>query len=102
MNNSSEVAPIQLNEVAPRKDEKKPSAGHDLSLVGHVKVKLDAVIGACEIPVSELMSLSKGDVVTLLAGLDDPVTLWLDERPIARGELVAVDDNFGVRIIEVL
>ena len=102
MSKNSEIAPIQLNEVAARKDERQSPSTNDLSMVGHVKVKLDAVIGDCEIPVSELMALSKGDVLTLLAGLDDPITLWLDDRPIARGELVAVDDNFGVRITEVL
>lgn len=100
--NSSEVAPIRLSEVAVSAATARPAVTADISVVGHVQVQLDAVVGACQISVERLMQLSSGDVLTLLADLDDPIVLRLNDKPIARGELVAVGDHFGVRVVEVL
>jgi len=99
---SAEIAPIELAEVRPMVRDAASAASRDLSLIGHVQVKLEAFIGQCQLPVSRLMALSSGDVLALTAGLDDPITLRLNDKPIARGELVAVDDHFGIRISEIL
>ena len=78
------------------------SATKDLDLVGHVRVSLVAELGQAEMTVDELFKLSKQDVVTLNESLDAPVTLLLNGKPIARGTLLAVDENLGVRITELL
>ncbi|WP_312368413.1 FliM/FliN family flagellar motor switch protein [Stenotrophomonas sp.] len=72
----------------------------DLSLLGHVKVSLVAEIGSTELTVDELFSLRSQDLVTLNESVDAEVTLLLNGRPVARGELVAVEDKLGVRITE--
>lgn len=72
----------------------------DLSLLGHVKVSLVAEIGSTELTVEELFSLRSQDLVTLNESVDAEVTLLLNGRPVARGELVAVEDKLGVRITE--
>lgn len=100
--NAVNVAPLELSEAAATPPSTTSTPKRDLSLVGHVPVRLDALIGSCEMPVAQLMALSAGDVVSLLAGLDEPITLRLNDKPIARGELVAVGEQFGVRITEVL
>lgn len=74
----------------------------DLDLVGHVRVSLVAELGTAEMTVDELFKLAKQDVVTLNEALDAPVTLLLNGKAIARGALLAVDDNLGVRITELL
>jgi flagellar motor switch protein FliN len=74
----------------------------DLSLVGHVKVSLAAQVGNTEMTVDELFALKKQDVLRLDQPADAVVTLLLNGKPIARGELVAVDDNLGVRITELI
>ncbi len=74
----------------------------DLSLVGHVKVSLVAEIGKTEMTVEELFSLRKQSVVKLDQDTDAVVTLRLNDKAIARGELVAVGDNLGVRITELI
>lgn len=102
MTSPADVAPLELSEVRPTKKESAATPLRDLSVIGQVQVKLEAVIGHCQLPVARLLSLSAGDVLNLSAGLDDPITLRLNEQTIARGELVAVGDQFGVRITEVL
>jgi len=72
----------------------------DLSLLGHVKVSLVAEIGQAEMTVDELFGLKKQDTVTLDRSVDAEVTLLLNGRPVAKGELVAVEDRLGVRLTE--
>ena len=72
----------------------------DLSLLGHVKVSLVAEIGTAELTVEQLFGLSSKDLVTLDQGVDAEVTLLLNGRPVARGELVAIEDKLGIRITE--
>lgn len=74
----------------------------DLSLVGHVKVSLVAEIGKAEMTVEELFALRKQSTVKLDQDADAVVTLLLNDKAIARGELVAVGDNLGVRITELV
>lgn len=74
----------------------------DLSLVGHVKVSLVAEVGQVDITVDELFALKKHDMVNLNQASDAVITLLLNGKPVARGELVAVDDHLGVRIIEMV
>jgi flagellar motor switch protein FliN/FliY len=72
----------------------------DFALVGHVPVTLMAQIGSVSITVEQLFKLRTGDVVTMDEALDAPVTLLLNGKAIARGELLAVDDQLGVRVTE--
>jgi len=78
------------------------SAAPDLNLVGHVKVRLTAVLGETEISLAELFELKAGKVLTLGQGLEEPVTLQLNGKPVATAQLVAVGDHFGVQIVQVL
>lgn len=72
----------------------------DISLVGHVPVTLVARIGSVSMTVEQLFKLRQGDVVAMAEALDAPVTLLLNGKAVARGELLAVDDQLGVRITE--
>lgn len=72
----------------------------DIGLIGHVQVALSAQVGTISMSVEKLFALKSGDVVGMNELLEAPLTLLLNGRPVARGELVAVDDHFGVRILE--
>ena len=73
----------------------------DLSLVGHVTVSLVAEIGTAEMSISDLFALNKHDIVKLDQSSDAWVTLLLNGKPVARGELMAVEDQLGIRITEI-
>jgi len=70
-------------------------------LLKGVKVSLEASLGRSDISVEEMMALEKGSVVTLETGLADHVELFLNDALIARGEIVAVGEKYGVRIVEI-
>jgi flagellar motor switch protein FliN/FliY len=66
-----------------------------------VNVTLKARLGELTLTVAELLALKSGSVVKLDAGLNDLVELRLNQTVVARGELVAVGDHFGLRIVEI-
>lgn len=94
------VNPIDL----PDAPESAPTGSNlltkDMSLVGHVSVTLTALVGSVSLNIEQLFALKKGEVLSMNESYDTPVTLLLNGKPVARGELVAVEDNFGIRITE--
>jgi flagellar motor switch protein FliN/FliY len=75
--------------------------GERLDLIEHVNVRVTVSLGETEIPISKLFALASGDVLSLDREADAPVDIRVNERLVARGVLVAVGDQFGVRITEI-
>jgi flagellar motor switch protein FliN len=96
------VAPtlIQFSELSERQEAANGVVLANFDVVRNVQVKLSVVAGRGSIPVGELLSLRQGQVVKLESLLDTPMEVLLDGNVIARGDLVAVGDHFGVRIGE--
>jgi flagellar motor switch protein FliN/FliY len=97
---SNVVNNIEFPELAGGGD-RTPALGERLDLIGHVKVKLTVALGAAEVTIGKLFSLSPNDVVTLDRSVEAPVDIRLNEKIVARGTLVAVGDNFGVRVTDI-
>lgn len=74
----------------------------DPEIFGDVKVELMATLGRGEMTVSELVNLASDMVVPLDTPLNGLVELKFKDRIVARGEIVSVGDQFGVRITEIL
>jgi flagellar motor switch protein FliN/FliY len=70
-------------------------------LFRNVRVALEARLGKSPMTVEQIMALKGGDVVTLESSLADHVDLYLNDVLVARGEIVAVGDKFGVRIVDI-
>jgi flagellar motor switch protein FliN/FliY len=85
-------------------DPPAPSASigdADLTRLTDVTVELTVEVGRTRMSLGETMSLGQGSVVTLDRLADKPVDLLVNGRPIARGEVVVIDEQFGLRITEV-
>jgi flagellar motor switch protein FliN len=78
------------------------SAAADLSLVLDVPVEISVEIGRARMTIGEAMSLAQGSVVALERMAGEPVDLLVNGRPVARGEVIAIDEQFGLRVTEVL
>jgi flagellar motor switch protein FliN/FliY len=74
----------------------------DLTRLTDVTVELTVEVGRTHMSLGETMSLGQGSVVTLDRLADKPVDLLVNGRPIARGEVVVIDEQFGLRITEVM
>lgn len=72
----------------------------NLDVIRNVKVKLSVRMGEAIVSVSELMHMKEEHILKLDTALDASIDVLLEGNVVARGQLVAVDDNFGVRITE--
>lgn len=72
----------------------------DLGLLMDVRVKLTVQLGSCRMPMREVMELVPGSVIQLNQEAKDPVGLFVNDKLIAYGEVVVVEDNFGIKITE--
>jgi flagellar motor switch protein FliN/FliY len=75
--------------------------GADLRRLRDVLVELTVEIGRTQMTVGETLELRPGSVVTLERMAGEPVDLLVNGRRIARGEVVVVDEEFGLRVTEI-
>jgi flagellar motor switch protein FliN/FliY len=68
----------------------------------HVQVPVSVSFGATQIRMKDLLNLTTGSVVELDQALHDNVEVRVNDRVIARGEVVAVDGHYGVRVLELI
>lgn len=97
----SKIERLEIAQLEEPINEMKPLLGDgNLDLIKEVKVKLEVRVGESEMTVNELLNLGKGSVVQLSRTITTPVDVLIDGKVIARGHLVAADDNFGIQITE--
>lgn len=73
-----------------------------LDVLMDVSLHVTAELGTCTMSVAEILKLGNGSIVELDRLAADPIDLRVNGRLVARGEVVAIDDNFGVRISELV
>jgi flagellar motor switch protein FliN/FliY len=73
-----------------------------LELVLDVKVKVTVQLGSCHLPMREVLELSPGTVIQLNQQASDPVGLYVNDKLVAYGEVVVVEDSFGIKITELV
>jgi len=76
--------------------------GEDLGAVYEIPVQLSAVLGKTTLPVSQLLRLGRGAVVELDRKVGEPIDILVNNRLVARGEVVILDDRLGVTMTEII
>ena len=79
-----------------------PSSTADLEAVYDIPVKVSAILGKTKMKVSQLMNLNKGAIIELDRKVGEAIDIYVNNNLVARGEVVVIDDNFGIRIGEIL
>ncbi|HTX08453.1 MAG TPA: flagellar motor switch protein FliN [Solirubrobacteraceae bacterium] len=74
----------------------------DLRRLSAVPVDLSVEMGRTRMTVGETLELRQGSIITLNRMAGEPVDLLVNGTPIARGEVVVIDEQFGLRVTEVL
>ena len=74
----------------------------NLDMVLDVPVNLTAELGSCHLPMREILQLAPGSVVQLDKIADAPVDLYVNQKRIAHGEVVVVEDRLGIKITKVI
>jgi flagellar motor switch protein FliN/FliY len=94
-------APALLDtEAAPDTDVKRSAT--DLEAVFDVPVTVSAVLGKSAMEVSSLLKLGKGTIVELDRKVGEAIDIYVNDRLVARGEEVLVEDRLGVTMTEII
>ncbi len=87
--------------VVPVTDETEKTAA-DLAPVFDVPVNISAVLGKTHMTVSQLLKLGQGSVLELDRKVGEAIDIYVNNRLVARGEVVVVDDRLGVTMTEII
>jgi flagellar motor switch protein FliN/FliY len=96
---------LELEQLPAAAGEHLPAATGgtgDLRRLSAVPVDLSVEMGRTRMTVGETLELRQGSIITLNRMAGEPVDLLVNGTPIARGEVVVIDEQFGLRVTEVL
>lgn len=98
--NSADMGGEGTTERSPRPTT--PPTPDDLHAVFDVPVKVQAVLGRSRMDIGELLRLKPGMVVELDRRVGEPVDIFVNNRLIARGEVVLIDSTLGITLTEIV
>ena len=92
---------------APKPFSSMPSGGgdvpsHDINMVLDIPVQLSVELGRTKVPIKHILQLGQGSVVELDALAGEPMDVLVNGYLIAQGEVVVVNDKFGIRLTDVV
>ena len=79
-----------------------PRGARDLEAVYDIPVQVSAVLGKSTMQVSQLLKLGRGAVVELDRKVGEAIDIYVNNRLVARGEVVVVEDRLGVTMTEII
>src|ERR1700761_7564968 len=94
--------PVELHQLQAESSSGGGAGLSDLRRLSDVPIALTVEIGRARMTVGETLELRQGSIVTLNRMAGEPVDLLVNGTPIARGEVVVIEEQFGVRITDVL
>lgn len=81
----------------PQKIEKSKT----YNLIMDVELELSAILGETDIPLKKVLDITKGSIIELDNKTIEPIKLLANGSEVARGEVVIIEDNFGLRITDI-
>lgn len=91
--------PDSSDPISPFGDEKKD---RNLQMILDIPLKVSVELGRTRMPVKELINLAQGSVVELNKLAGEPLEVYVNDKLIARGEAVVVNEKFGVRLTDII
>ena len=99
---SAEDSPVQTVEFGQLGSSADGGARSGVELILDVQMQVAVELGRTTMQVKDLLALGPGSVVELDKQSGEPVEVVVNNKMVARGEVVVIDENFGVRITEII
>ncbi|MBW8828467.1 MAG: flagellar motor switch protein FliN [Burkholderiales bacterium] len=96
---AEQVAPASFTNFAPTSGS---TAGNDINMILDIPVQLTVELGRTRIPIKHILQLAQGSVVELEAMAGEPMDVLVNGYLIAQGEVVVVNDKFGIRLTDIV
>jgi flagellar motor switch protein FliN/FliY len=101
-NTDSEQLTVRAAQFAPIAPSLLSVPAGNLSILMDINLQVAVELGRARMTVKEVLSLGPGSVVELDKLAGEPVDLRVNDQLVARGEVVVIDDKFGIRVTEIL
>ena len=96
---TEQVAPVAFTNFSPTG---ATSAGNDINMILDIPVQLTVELGRTRIPIKHILQLAQGSVVELETMAGEPMDVLVNGYLIAQGEVVVVNDKFGIRLTDIV
>ncbi|MBN2308117.1 MAG: flagellar motor switch protein FliN [Candidatus Hydrogenedentes bacterium] len=98
-----EAPPAAAPAAAPAAVKAAPASGpSNIDMVLDIQLTATARLGRIEMPISDILALGPGSIIEVGHLVDEPIELLVNDKLIARGDVVVVDEKFGLRITEII
>ena len=100
---SEETVTVQPVKFASFEDlsHSKGDANKNLDILMDIKLQLTVELGRTELPIKKVLELTRGSIIELEKVAGEPVELYANGKLVAHGEIVVIEDNFGLRITSI-
>ena len=96
---TEQVAPVAFTNFSPNG---AMAAGNDINMILDIPVQLTVELGRTRIPIKHILQLAQGSVVELETLAGEPMDVLVNGYLIAQGEVVVVNDKFGIRLTDIV
>ena len=96
---ADQVAPAAFQNFSPTSAS---TAGNDINMILDIPVQLTVELGRTRIPIKHILQLAQGSVVELETLAGEPMDVLVNGYLIAQGEVVVVNDKFGIRLTDIV
>ena len=91
-----------VNGASQQEPSDLPNSSQDLEAVYDIPVQVSAVLGKSTMQVSQLLKLGRGAIVELDRKVGEAIDIYVNNRLVARGEVVVVEDRLGITMTEII
>jgi flagellar motor switch protein FliN/FliY len=96
---TANVQPVQFPNLVPHSG---PQEAGNISLIMDVFMEMTVELGRTRKPIKEILGMGEGTIIELDKLAGEPVDILVNHKLIAKGEVVVIDENFGVRVTEIV
>jgi flagellar motor switch protein FliN len=100
LDRNSKISDTDFAEIQDHTNHEDIDEEKNLNLLMDIRMGMIVELGRAEMPLKDILKLTKGSIIELDRLSGEPVDLFVNNKLIARGEVVVIDDNFGLRITQ--
>ncbi len=86
---------------APKKERVNKKEKYDIDFVLDIPLDVSVELGRVTMPVNDLLQLGPGSIIELAKLVGEPLHIYINNKMIAKGEVVVMDEKFGIRVTDI-
>ena len=86
---------------APKKERVNKKEKYDIDFVLDIPLDISVELGRVTMPVNDLLQLGPGSIIELAKLVGEPLHIYINNKMIAKGEVVVMDEKFGIRVTDI-